>query len=114
MKKMKVTNPFWFSNKSHQEVVDIFNDQYPIDLRYNEDLVNRVHKRYPILDKSSIALSIRSIFETIRDLLFLGKILNFHNLFFDTKMFFFAHVKSGNILPSLKVKIKMPPKLRKI
>jgi hypothetical protein len=50
----------------------------------------------------------------MRDSLILGKILNFHNLFFDAKLHIFAHRRNGHILPSLKIKIKTPPKLRKL
>jgi hypothetical protein len=94
-------------------MVDELNDNYPISLKYNEDLVNRVHAKYPLLDKSEVGIIIKAIFASFRDLLVLGKIMNFNNLFFDTKLHFFAHRRDGRILPSLKVRISTPPKLRK-
>lgn len=114
MKKQKQVKPFFFSNKTHQEMVDIVNKDLPINLKYNEDLVNRVHNRYPYLDKVSITFIIQKVFESLRDLMILGKVLNFNNLFFDTKLHFFDYWKRGHILPSLKVKISTPPPLRKI
>lgn len=112
VKKPKVVKPFFFKDMSHQEMVDYLNTEYPINLKYNEELVNRVHARYPLIDKASTALIIRAIFQSFRDLLVLGKVLNFNNLFFDAKLHFFDYRKDGHILPSLKVKISTPPPLR--
>jgi hypothetical protein len=113
MKKQKTIVPFTFKNQTNQQMVDELNISYPISLKYNEDLVNRVHARYPLLDKSLVSIIIKAIFASFRDLLVLGKILNFNNLFFDTKLHFFEHRRDGHILPSLKVRISTPPQLRK-
>ncbi len=114
MKKIKTTKPFWFKDLTHQEMVDKLNIEYPVNSKYNEDLINRVHTRYPIISKAQVAVIVNSIFQSFRELLILGKVLNFHNLFFDTKMHFFDYRKNGRILPALKVKISTPPKLRKL
>lgn len=98
---------------THQQMVDHLNEVCPISLKYNEDLVNRVHQRYPILDKSEVGIIIKAVFSSFRDLLILGKVLNFNSLFFDTKLHFFDYRRDGRILPSLKVRISTPPKLRK-
>jgi hypothetical protein len=113
MKKQKTIVPFSFKDISHQEMVDYLNENYPISLKHNEDLVSRVHARYPLLDKSEVGIIIKAIFSSFRDLLVLGKILNFNTLFFDTKLLFFEHRRDGRILPSLKVRMSTPPKLRK-
>lgn len=114
MKKPKVIKPFSFKDLSHQEVVDLINEHYPVNIKYNEDLVNRVYERYPVIDKYEIAIIIKAVFQSFRDLLILGKILNFNKLFFDMKFLFFDYRKNGHILPSLKVKISTPPPLRKL
>lgn len=114
MKKPKVTKKYVFNGISHQGMVDELNSKYPIDLRYNANLVNKVYARYPLVDKTCISIVVKSVFQSFRDLLVLGKVLNFNNLFFDTKLFFFKHRRNGHILPSLKVKISTPPPLRKI
>lgn len=113
MKKQKTVEPFVFKDKSHQQMVDDLNINYPISLKYNEDLINKIHARYPILDKSEVGIIVKAIFSSFRDLLVLGKVLNFNNLFFDTKLHFFDHRRNGRILPSLKVRLSTPPKLRK-
>jgi hypothetical protein len=112
VKKEKTIIPFYFKGMTNQEMVDQLNSEYPISLKYNENLVNRVYSRYPLLNKSEIGVIVKAIFSSFRDLLVLGKILNFNNLFFDTKLHFFEHRRGGRILPSLKVRVSTPPKLR--
>jgi len=113
MKKPKTVVPFSFKEKTNQQMVDHLNDKYPISLKHNEDLVNRIYAKYPLLDKSEVGIIVKAVFTSFRDLLVLGKVLNFNNLFFDTKLHFFEHRREGRILPSLKVRISTPPKLRK-
>ena len=112
MKKKKTVVPFFFKDQSHQEVVDQFNNDYPVNLKYNEDLVNRVHARYPLIDKIQVSIITKAIFQSFRDLLVLGKVLNFNNLFFDCKLLAFPYIKNGVIVPALKVKISTPQPLR--
>jgi hypothetical protein len=114
MKKQKIVEPFSFKDQTKQQMVDDVNSNYPISLRHNEDLVNRVFSRYPLLDKSEVGIIVKAVFSSFRDLLVLGKVLNFNNLFFDTKLHFFKHCRGGHILPSLKVRVSTPPRLRKI
>ena len=113
MKKQKTIKPFYFNNISHQEMVDHLNQELPISTKYNEDLINRIHHKYPNIGKASVALIVREVFQSFRAFLVLGKIMNFNNLFFDAKLHFFDYRKNGHILPSLKVKVSTPPKMRK-
>lgn len=113
MKKQKTVNPFSFKNMDHQEMVDLLNDKNPISIKYNEDLINRIYARYPMLDKTTIAIIVKATFASFRDLLVLGEILNFHNLFFDTKLKFFTHVQNNIAYPALKVLVSTPPRMKK-
>ncbi len=112
MKNKKVLREFFFSDKNYKEVVDIINNEFPISLIHNIDLIDRVYARYPIIDKAQIAIIVKVIFETMRELLLSGAVLNFNNLFFDAKLHFFTHLRNGNILPALKMKISTPPPMR--
>lgn len=113
MKKQKTVKPFFFKNLSHQDMVDVVNTDLSINLKYNEDLVNRVYNRYPLIPKTDVIKTITAIFSSLRDLLILGKVLNFNTLFFDTKLFFFDYKRFGAIFPTVKVKISTPPPLKK-
>lgn len=112
MKKPKIVKPFFFKNHTHQQIVDLLNLEDPISLKYNEDLINRVHARYSIIDKPQISIIVKSIFQSLRDFLVLGKVLNFNNVFFDTKLLMFPHLKKGVTFPAVKVQISTPPPLR--
>lgn len=113
MKKPKHVKPFYFKDKTHQQVLDEVNRDLPISLKYNSDLINRIHDKNPLIEKSDISKIVIAVFQSMRDLMVLGKVLNFNNLFFDTKLHFFSHERSGHILPALKAKISTPPPLRK-
>lgn len=112
MPKLKKIKEYYFNDLSRQEMVDQLNTNLPVSIKYNEDLVNRVYARYLLLNKSEVSIIIKAVFQGMRDLLILGKILNFNTLFFDMKLYFFGHRRNGHILPSLKVKISTPPSLR--
>ena len=112
MKKPKTVKPYYFKDLTHQQVLDLVNKELPINLKYNESLVNRVHSRYPFIDKTEVAIIIKAVFQSFRDLMILGNVLNFNNLFFNMKLHFFDHRRSARILPALKVKISTPPPLR--
>jgi hypothetical protein len=112
VKKPKLVKPFYFQDLDHQQVVNLLNEERPINIKYNEDLVDRVCARYPLIDKTKVSIIIKAVFQSFRDLLILGKVLNFNNLLFDCKLHFFDYRKDGHILPSLKVKVSTPPPLR--
>lgn len=109
---MTTNNEYYFQDKSKQEKVDELNSDLPISLKHNEDLVNRVHARYPMIDKSEVGIIVKSVFQSIRELLVLGNSVNINNLFLGAKLHFFQRPGGGRILPSLKVRLATPPHLR--
>lgn len=111
-KKPKTVKPFFFKDLDHQQMVDLLNADKPINLKYNEDLINRVHAKYPLIEKYQVSMIVKGVFQSLRDLLVLGKVLNFNKIFFDAKLHFFDRRENGHILPSLKVKVSTPPPLR--
>jgi hypothetical protein len=94
-------------------MVDALNKEYPINLKHNEGLVNRVAVRYPLLKKSEVGLIIRGAFQSLRDLLVLGKTLNLNSLLCDAKLFFFIQPRNGKRHPSLRINVSTPPSMRK-
>jgi hypothetical protein len=111
MKKQKTIKPFYFKT-SNLKVIDKLNAENPINLKYNEDLINRIYSRYPIIDKSSIALITQAVFMSFRELLILGKILNFNKFLFDTKLHFSKRVEGDVISTALRVRISTPPSIK--
>lgn len=114
MRKPKTVKYYSFKDMSKQDMANTVNSDLPISLRKNEDLINRIHARYPLIDKSQISLIVKTVFHSFRELMVLGKVLSFHSVFFDTKLHFYLREIKGVIKPSLKVKIATPPPLKKI
>lgn len=114
MKRTKPVEPFYFKSLSKQDVIDMLNKDYPIKLKYNEDLIDRIHNRYPFINKTEVSIIVLAVFQSFRDLLILGKILSFNNFLFDMKLYFFDYCYKGHIVPSLKVRVSTPPKMRKL
>jgi len=102
-----------FNNKTNQEMIDELNSIYPVSIKHNEDLVDRIHARYPLLEKSQISIIVKAVFVSLRDLLILGKTLNFNTIFFATKLMIFKYPRFNKIWPCLKIQMKTAMKIRK-
>ncbi len=117
-KKSTVVKPFFFKDHSNEEVLKDLDNYKPIKLSYNEDLLERIYKRYPYLKKKEINLIVRSAFFTIREILLLGNIINFNGLMFDTKMHFIRKkipqikVSKTKIGTFIKVHLGTPPSMK--
>lgn len=114
LKKQKTVKPFEYKEITHQQFVDMINADHPVNLKYNHDLIDRVYARYPLISKAKVAVIIKTVFATMRDLLLLGDIMNFHGLFFNTKIHIFKHAPKGIKKPAIKVQLTMPPAMKKV
>lgn len=112
MKYTKQIKKFIFQ-LPHDEIAQQIDDDYPITLKYNENLVDRVHSRYPFVSKKDVILVITAVFQIMRKVLILGDIINFHHLFFDVKFLFYFIIKNKKLTKNLKLKIKTPPGIKK-
>jgi hypothetical protein len=112
-KQKTLDQEFSFQDQTKQEMVDQLNEEFPVSLKHNEDLLNRVCARYPLLSQGEVGIIIQAVFSSFRDLLVLGKVLNLNSLFFDTKLKFYGQKRKGVIYPVLRVQVGTPPKLKK-
>lgn len=94
--RKKETKPFYFKDLTHEDMVAGLNSEYPIDLRHNTDLIDRVCERYPLIPKSEVIIIIREVFQSLRESLILGKVLNFYNLFFSFRLYISEYNRNGN------------------
>lgn len=111
MKKPKTIKKFYFDQLSHEDMIKLVNSEYPINIKHLQVIIDNIYVKYPLIDKSEISIIVKAVFESIREFLILGYIINFNKIFFDTKLHFFQFAKK---FTSLKVKITTPPHLRKI
>lgn len=110
MKYKKNANSFEFKEISKEQMVDIINSKHPIKLNKISYFADKIHERYPIATKTEIVMVLKEVFETIREMLVLGYVINFNKLFFDTKLYFFA---SSQGKAAAKIQAKTPPTLKK-
>lgn len=111
LKKLK--NIFRFKERSLEDKVKEVNSLFPINLKYNEELIDRIYEQYPYIEKHEISNIVLTTFSIIRECLIMGDIINIYNLFFNMKLFFFHATKDGAIISRLKGELTTPPKLRK-
>lgn len=106
MKKSKTIKEFYFRDA---DIIEQLNVELPINVKYLENLINRIYKRYPLIDKLEISVIVKAVFEALRELLVSGCIMNFNKFLFDMKLLFFKKEH----WPSVKVKLTPAPTIRK-
>ena len=62
-------------------MISLVNKELPINLNYNEDIINRIYDKYPLVNKKTIILVVNFTFIALRNFLIIGKVINFFNLF---------------------------------
>ena len=112
MRRNNTVKDFFFKDMTNEEMLDLLNEELPVVIRYNEGLINRIHEKYPLISKYEISLIVRAVFQSFRDFMVLGKVINFNKFFCNVKLLFkplkFRHPQR----PGLVVQISTPPKLR--
>jgi len=112
--RRKSTYSFSFKDMTHQQMVDHLNDEYPISIKYNEELVNRVYACYPLIPKAQVGMIVKAVFSCMRDLLTLGKVLSFHKLLMDVKLLFWPQHLKGKTYGAMKTQLTTPAQLRRL
>jgi hypothetical protein len=79
---------FRFKKMDHFQMVDLVNREFPLSLASYEHIIDRIHKRYPLIDKPTVAMIIRKVLEGIRRLLILGRHVSITNLVSVMKLLF--------------------------
>jgi hypothetical protein len=104
--------PFEFKNMTKEKMVQCIDQTIPISLKNHEDLIDRIHVRYPLITKAEVGIIVSAIFYSIREFMVLGYVQNYFGLLVDLKLRFFARPRRSVILSVVKVSVATPPKLR--
>lgn len=80
---------FYYENMTHSQFVDMIDREFPISLKYNANLINRIQARYPILTKSQIAIIVKALFLAIRRIILMGDYLTIYGLVIQLHMFLY-------------------------
>lgn len=86
-KKRRQQIDMFYKDMSTEDLIELLDTDFPISLKYNQDLVERISIRYPILPKKDVAIIVKGVFNSFRDLLVMGKRLTFEKLFSDAHLF---------------------------
>jgi len=89
-----------------------FNKEFPISLARIQHIIDRVHDRYPIVDKSDIALVTKTFFESIRSILLAGGTVSISNFFTDMRLYSFNKIRMNKYSRIVKVKLFTSRKLK--
>lgn len=108
MKKVKVAPDFHFRDLSKEEMIDYLNSDFPLNLKDLAPIVDRIHEKYPYIDKPHISLIVKTTFESIREFLVLGYVINFNKFLFDMKLHFYRIKEKIGV----RVRAKTPPKFK--
>jgi nucleoid DNA-binding protein len=113
VKKKYKAETYKYKNRTHREVYDIVEKELPISLKNNENLINQIHERYPILSKTEISIIVKMVFSSLREMLILGKIINIRTILAYMRLSFNKVVfKNKKNQINVKVKLHTPDNLR--
>jgi hypothetical protein len=98
LKKLKAVKLI-YKDHTPEQIVEIFNKELPISLKYNEDLINRISDKYPLLTKAEIAVIVTGVFQSIRDLLLMGKAINVKKLLCNLKLRYLKYKNNYKLKP---------------
>lgn len=110
-KKRLETDIFYFKDMTKQEVVDLLDREHPINLRHNQDLLERVYARYPFISKTEISLIVKTTFQSIRELLVLNHSLYFCTVFCNVKLRFNRRRDKKGLFTVLRAQLSTPTQL---
>jgi hypothetical protein len=107
MKKKQTIKAFYFKD---EDILNGLDRELPIDIKRLHPLIERIYKRYPLIDKTEVVIIVKTAFQAIRELLVSGAILNFQKFMFDVKLHFFGSPRR----PAVKIKLKTPPPIKEL
>lgn len=84
----------------------------PISLAYIQHIIDRIHNRYPLVDKSDIAIVVKAFFESIRDILFAGDSISVSGFFTNMSLYDFNKIRKNKYSRIVKVKLNTPRKFK--
>lgn len=90
------------------DIIKQLREAHPLSLRYNEDLIDRVYKRYPAIPKYKIAMIVKSFFEVLRGLFMMGDSITIQGLINNLHFTSFAQYKNGRYIRVIRPFSKTP------
>lgn len=86
--------------------------ELPISLEHIQPIIDRIHLRYPILNKYEIVIIVNSFFKIVRSLMVSGDTLSINGLFPHMKLLEFNKIRKNKFSRIVKVKLSTPRKMK--
>ncbi len=112
MKTQKKIRAFYFNELSSEDLIKLVNSELPINIKHLEIIVDKIYTKYPLIDKAEISIIVRAVFESIREFLILGYIINFNKFFSNMRFYFSEFVLKTQTFIGMKVQITTPPHIK--
>jgi nucleoid DNA-binding protein len=105
------TSPtFFFKKLDRFQMAEMVDDKLPISLRNQSGLIDRVHARYPIIEKQFVVAIIKAAFEVIRERLILGEVIDLPGIV--NAMWLYFNRSKGNSVRA-RIKTHTPEEIEK-
>lgn len=94
------------------DILHAMQDEYPISLVKIQHIIDRVHKRYPLVSKSDVTLVTKTFFECLRSILVAGDSLSISNMFTHMHLYRYNRISKNKFMHIVKVKLSTARKLK--
>lgn len=88
------------------------NTNLPISLENIQPIIDRIHLKYPVVNKYEITLVVKSFFECIREILIAGDTISINSFFSKMHLISFYKMRKNKISKVVKVKLTTPRKFK--
>lgn len=88
------------------------NKEFPISLAHMQHIIDRVHNRYPLVEKYDIALITKVFFETVRSIMFNGGSVSIANFFTNMHLYSFDKIRKNKYSRIVKIKLNTSRKFK--
>jgi hypothetical protein len=82
--------------------------ELPIKISSLNEIINRIHTKYPLVSKIEVVLIVKSFFETIRYLFYINETISINNFVGRMKLNKFFRIKKNKILNCFNAQIATP------
>lgn len=88
------------------------NREFPISLAHMQHIIDRIHTRYPLVEKYDITLITKTFFETVRSIMLDGGSVSIVNFFTNMHLYSFDKIRKNKYSRIVKIKLNTSRKIK--
>lgn len=109
---IKKKYPFYF-DLPPDEFLEEMNRELPIKINKMRHLIDRIHEKYPLIDRNKIGIIVKTAFIVLRNCLVAGYLVEFSSLVNMIGLHFFINTIGGGFWPAVKIRMSAPKKMKR-